>query len=336
MTAGCTGQIGETGSAGSTGNPTGSSTGTGGTGTINVSTGGTTGGGAGGTVSSGGGTAGGGAGSAGSAGSSGTVADTGLPCDVQTLLSNTCWACHGTTPLQAGMPSLVTRANLMAPSAASSSQTYAQRAVARMQSTTLPMPPAPATPATAAQVATLSNWIAAGYPTGSCGTTTTGTGGVGGSGTGGAGGSGVPDPFTVAPTCTSGVTWNGGNNGSQSMNPGMACISCHTSTGGEAPRYSIAGTVYPTAHEPNLCNGANGTTTGAQIVIVGADGKTLTLTPNSAGNFFSPTTVALPYQAKVTYQGRERVMLEAQTSGDCNSCHTQSGANNAPGRILLP
>jgi predicted CXXCH cytochrome family protein len=25
-----------------------------------------------------------------------------------------------------------------------------------------------------------------------------------------------------------------------------------------------------------------------------------------------------------------------QTTGDCNSCHTQSGANGAPGRILLP
>jgi hypothetical protein len=43
-----------------------------------------------------------------------------------------------------------------------------------------------------------------------------------------------------------------------------------------------------------------------------------------------------PYKAKVTYMGRERAMVAAQTSGDCNSCHTQNGANSAPGRILLP
>ena len=165
---------------------------------------------------------------------------------------------------------------------------------------------------------------------------TAGTGGAS-AGMGGAGGAVVvaPDPFTVAPTCSSKKTWTGGNEGSSSMNPGKACISCHKSSGGEAPGYAIAGTLYPTAHEPDLCNGTNGTT-GAQIVIVGADGKTLTLTPNGVGNFYSSTTVKLPYQAKVVYMGRERAMVETQTSGDCNSCHTQNGANNAPGRILQP
>ena len=29
-------------------------------------------------------------------------------------------------------------------------------------------------------------------------------------------------------------------------------------------------------------------------------------------------------------------MRDAQALGDCNSCHSQTGANNAPGRILLP
>jgi hypothetical protein len=166
------------------------------------------------------------------------------------------------------------------------------------------------------------------------GGTTPGTGG-GGPGGGVGGAAGLPDPFSVAPTCTSKKTWTGGNEGSASMNPGKACISCHKSSGGEAPAYAIAGTIYPTAHEPDLCNGANGSD-GAQIVIVGADGKTVTLTPNSVGNFYSSTTVKLPYQAKVVYMGREQVMAETQTSGDCNSCHTQNGANNAPGRILLP
>ena len=43
-----------------------------------------------------------------------------------------------------------------------------------------------------------------------------------------------------------------------------------------------------------------------------------------------------PFKAKVTYMGRERAMAATQTSGDCNACHTQNGANSAPGRILLP
>jgi hypothetical protein len=98
---------------------------------------------------------------------------------------------------------------------------------------------------------------------------------------------------------------------------------------------SIAGTLYPTGHEPNLCNGVNGTT-GARVVIVDAANRTVTLTPNAAGNFMYTGTISTPYHAKVTYQGRERIMPVAQTSGDCNSCHTQTGANGAPGRITLP
>jgi hypothetical protein len=46
--------------------------------------------------------------------------------------------------------------------------------------------------------------------------------------------------------------------------------------------------------------------------------------------------------AKVVSMGRERAMIESQTSGDCNSCHTQNGTTpvgatmKAPGRIVLP
>jgi hypothetical protein len=119
------------------------------------------------------------------------------------------------------------------------------------------------------------------------------------------------------------------------MEPGVACIACHQSSGGEAPRFAIAGTVYPTAHEPNLCDGAPGSD-GAQVVIVGANGQSTTLTPNTAGNFTYSGSISLPFQAKVVYMGRERIMTTPQTTGDCNACHTQSGTNGAPGRILLP
>ncbi|HJX65368.1 MAG TPA: hypothetical protein VJ860_15605 [Polyangia bacterium] len=44
-----------------------------------------------------------------------------------------------------------------------------------------------------------------------------------------------------------------------------------------------------------------------------------------------------PYTAKVVNgSGIERVMVSTASSGDCNGCHTQTGANGAPGRITLP
>jgi hypothetical protein len=33
---------------------------------------------------------------------------------------------------------------------------------------------------------------------------------------------------------------------------------------------------------------------------------------------------------------KERAMVAAQTTGICNSCHTQDGTNLAPGRITVP
>ncbi|HXU02365.1 MAG TPA: hypothetical protein VN903_15470 [Polyangia bacterium] len=205
-----------------------------------------------------------------------------------------------------GLPSFTSVAVLAAQSRTDPSLTVGARAVVRMQSTASPMPPPPTTAATADEVAVISAWVSAGYPSGSgCG-----------------------------PTCTSAKTWTGGNEGSPDMNPGMACIHCHASSD-EGPGFSIAGTIYPTVREPDLCYGANASS-GAQIAITGADGQTLTLTPNAAGNFYSATRVALPYSAKVITSTGARAMSAQQTSGDCNSCHTQVGANGAPGRIMLP
>ena len=230
---------------------------------------------------------------------------TDLPCDVETVLATRCWSCHGQTPA-VGLPSLTSVAAFMAASRTDPSQSIGMLVVARMQSTTTPMPPPPGARATAGEIAVISAWVASGYQAGAA--------------CGGA-------------ICTSGATWTGGNRESPLMNPGTACIQCHDS-GNEAPRFSIAGTVYPTVHEPDLCNGSSAA--GVQIVITGADGRTLTLSLNSAGNFFSQIAVALPYQAAVITAAGERAMTARQTSGDCNGCHTQAGANGAPGRIMVP
>lgn len=289
-----------------------------------------------------GGAASGGMGSGGSSsGGNCTTPAPMLPATVQNMLNTRCVTCHGATPLLPTLPSLTDYASLTAPSKSDPTKTNAVVSLARIQDTNMPMPPKPGSPATAAEIAALQDFIMQGYPKPApiC------TGGSGGSGSGGAGGASggaggsagaggmSMDPLNAAPTCTSMSKWTGGNRESASMNPGMACISCHSR--GEGPSFSIAGTVYPTGHEPDLCNSTVGNA-GARVVIIGADGQQVTLTPNAAGNFSSRNAIKLPYQAKITYQGRERLMLTAQTSGDCNSCHTQNGDKMAPGRITVP
>jgi hypothetical protein len=146
------------------------------------------------------------------------------------------------------------------------------------------------------------------------------------------GGPGTPDfaELNTPATCTSGTMWTGGDRGNSRMHPGRACIDCHDANGG--PPLTIAGTVFPSAHEPDDCNGAN----AIQVVITGADGVASTITTNSAGNFYSTRNIALPLSAKVVSGGKERAMLATQMTGDCNGCHTESGDQGAPGRIVAP
>lgn len=122
--------------------------------------------------------------------------------------------------------------------------------------------------------------------------------------------------------------------GDPRMHPGRACITCHSAYDG--PSFAIGGTVYPTAHEPDDCQSPS--TAGAQVIITDATGRELVLEVNEAGNFRSRESdaVVMPIRAKVVFEGRERVMFGERMTGDCNSCHTQAGANGAPGRILAP
>ena len=137
-------------------------------------------------------------------------------------------------------------------------------------------------------------------------------------------------------TCKSGVKWTGGDQESPEMHPGADCIACHTAKG-EGPQLAIAGTVYAAnaGKDADDCLGS----AGAQVVITDANGKQTTLTANASGNFLldkKQSTIALPYKAKIVYNGKERQMMGEQSVGSCNSCHTAGGANGAPGRILLP
>jgi hypothetical protein len=138
---------------------------------------------------------------------------------------------------------------------------------------------------------------------------------------------------TPPTNCASGSDWTGGNDESPLMNPGQDCIACHAS--GEGPKYIIAGTVMGAVNDDDNCNGTNGVT----VEITGNDGQVITLTTNSAGNFFAregQQAVAMPYTAKVIKaDGTSVAMGAAQSTGACNSCHTAAGLNGAPGRIHL-
>lgn len=131
--------------------------------------------------------------------------------------------------------------------------------------------------------------------------------------------------------CSSGLFWTDGDRPSTRMRPGAPCIACHAATLG-APIFGIAGTVYPTAHEPDDCHGAM----GATVRIIDANGAILDLSVGTTGNFFASPPIAMPIRAEVHYQGAVRAMCEARTSGDCNACHTEAGDSGAPGRVRLP
>jgi mono/diheme cytochrome c family protein len=240
-----------------------------------------------------------------------------FPCAVQQLLATKCQACHKLDPPGA----LLASADFRKPSKLDPSKSVATVALERIQATTnLRMPPAPLETATAAEISAFSSWVQGGAMPSTCGNS-------------------VPtaqSPYDTPVVCTSMKSWTGGNHNSPLMRPGGACISCHKNGGNGGPIFDVSGTIFPTPHEPNDCNGV-ASAAGAQVVITGANGTAHTLKVNDAGNFYLEAgNLAYPYQAKVVYQGRERVMVAAQKSGDCNDCHTQDGRQNAPGRIFLP
>ncbi len=144
------------------------------------------------------------------------------------------------------------------------------------------------------------------------------------------------DDVAVDPPCPSNKMWTKGNQGSALMQPGVACIACHNKSGGEAPGFVVAGTVYPSLHAVDKCYGS----TATKVEIIGSNGVVTTLTTNSAGNFYQSkfgSKIVMPYTAKVYNAAGDMLeMTTPQTNGDCNSCHTPDGASNAPGRIIAP
>jgi hypothetical protein len=140
--------------------------------------------------------------------------------------------------------------------------------------------------------------------------------------------------------CSTGEVWTGGDDGSALMHPGMDCIGCHAQGGGEdegedeseGPLYTVAGTVMGAFDDPDDCYGVEGVT----VNILDADSTLFQLVTNAAGNFFTNDPVVLPYTITLDDGVAQNAMVTPQSDGGCAVCHTETGENAAPGRIVAP
>lgn len=254
----------------------------------------------------------------------------GLPCDIAKILANNCTSCHGQALEGDAETHLLSRDDLIADF---KGRVVAELAAERMRDNDAPMPPDNST--SEGDIAVFEQWVADGMPAGSCGEETT---------SGGKDGGVSHEPVKL--TCTSGTHWTRGNHESPLMKPGTACIHCHAT--GEVlddhdddndddddfekgPTYYFAGTVYPSAHDENDCNGSDAVDT-TRVVLTGADGKSLSLKINAAGNFYTKNTLAMPVKAKVVSAAGTKTMKDPVEDGDCNKCHTAESFS--PGRIV--
>ncbi len=176
------------------------------------------------------------------------------------------------------------------------------------------MPSAPPRPG-ARQIDAFEQWINAGYPhTGAC-----------------------TDFDAGAPTtCASSAFYDMSSElPGELMNPGLSCPTCHIGGLNFYIAFSYAGTVMAGPHEKDRCKSLP--PDGGRVEILEADGGAgFVFRPNASGNFKTLDAGPSPFIARISVGGRSRNSQATHTSGDCNTCHTEQGANGAPGRLTWP
>lgn len=112
-----------------------------------------------------------------------------------------------------------------------------------------------------------------------------------------------------------------GGNGPE-MRPGENCNSCHS--------FKVAGTLFG-APDASASSGKS----GGVINLVDAAGKTLSLSSNGAGNFYTSKSLTFPLTASVTLDGVTKTMTAKVSSGACSTCHAKTPSGGAPGRLYV-
>jgi hypothetical protein len=118
------------------------------------------------------------------------------------------------------------------------------------------------------------------------------------------------------------------------MSAGEDCRSCHGAGTGleEGPNWSVAGTVFD-----SFSAGPQEGVGGVEVRLTDKNGRELSLTSNSAGNFYTAERLAFPLQrACVERNGEVFCMRRDVPDGSCNSCHNVPATWAAPGRLLSP
>lgn len=112
------------------------------------------------------------------------------------------------------------------------------------------------------------------------------------------------------------------------MSPGEDCLSCHS--GGEAPTWSFAGTIF-TSPEAAASDGRQGIT----VTVEDRNGKRVSVRSNEAGNFYSAEKLVPPFRAWVSLGGRISEMEDTFEYGSCNACHTWPSRPSFPDAARL-
>ncbi len=129
--------------------------------------------------------------------------------------------------------------------------------------------------------------------------------------------------YTLLSSCDDSTTTGPSDSNTSSHNAGRDCMACHgPGVGGEAPTWTVAGTVYRD-------DGAT-VYVGARVRLTtepeGGGNVVAELTSDASGNFYTNRQVSFGggLFADVIGTGARRSMGDALTRGACNSCHDVS------------
>lgn len=113
--------------------------------------------------------------------------------------------------------------------------------------------------------------------------------------------------------------------------PGQPCLLCHDAKGGDAPLFTVAGTVYLDRGQDPLPD--------ASVQLVDSTGRKFTATTNCAGNFFvTPSDFPVQYPLWVSVSLGEEVSEMGSAvfrDGSCASCHTDPAGPTSNGHIYM-